>query len=109
MKGAQKLVRAGSLLADVRTTEGRSERLYSAAEGILERAIEAADLKTAVNAIRAAADVMGEPREYKKLRGELTGELPLLGHAIGHARPTAAKPRYDARGPSFRRVTKRTP
>jgi len=43
---------------------------------ILERALEAVDLKTALNAIRAAVDVMGEARQYLELRGELTGELP---------------------------------
>jgi hypothetical protein len=75
-QAAQEVVRADTLLADVRTAEGRSERLYGAAEGILERALEAADLKTALNAIRAAVDVMGEARQYMELRGELTGELP---------------------------------
>jgi hypothetical protein len=57
---AQEVVRADNLLADVRSVEGRSERLYGAAEGILDRALEAEDLKTALNAIRAAVSVMGE-------------------------------------------------
>jgi hypothetical protein len=72
---AQEVIRAGSLLADVRTGEGRAERLYAAAEAILERALEAEDLKTALNAVRTAVDVMGEARGYMELRGELTGEL----------------------------------
>ena len=73
---AREVARADSLLADVRNAEDRAERLYGAAEGILERALEAEDLKTALNAIRAAVDVMGEARQYLELRGELTGELP---------------------------------
>ena len=72
---AREVARADSLLADVRNAEDRAERLYGAAEGILERALEAEDLKTALNAIRAAVDVMGEARQYLELRGELTGEL----------------------------------
>jgi hypothetical protein len=74
-KAAQEVIRADNLLADVRSAEDRSERLYGAAEVILERALEAADLETALNAIRAAVDVMGEARQYMELRGELTGEL----------------------------------
>jgi hypothetical protein len=73
---AREVARADSLLADVRNAEARAERLYGAAEGILQRALEAEDLKTALNAIRAAVDVMGEARQYLELRGELTGELP---------------------------------
>jgi len=72
---AQEVIRAGSLLDDVRTGEGRAERLYAAAEGILKRALESEDLKTALTAIRASVDVMGEARGYMELRGELTGEL----------------------------------
>jgi hypothetical protein len=59
---AQEVIRAGNLLDDVRTGEGRAERLYAAAEEILERALEAKDLKTALAAIRASVDVMGEAR-----------------------------------------------
>ena len=44
---------ADSLLADVRTAEGRAERLLEVAEDILEKAREAEDLKTAIGAIRA--------------------------------------------------------
>jgi hypothetical protein len=81
-KAAQEVIRADNLLADVRTAEGRSERLYGAAEDILERALEVKDLKTALNAIRAAVGVMGEARQYMELRGELTGELPDSGSSL---------------------------
>jgi hypothetical protein len=70
------LARADSLLADVRTGEGRAEPLYAVAESIFEEAREAKDRKTALNAIRAAVDVIPEARQYVELRGELTGELP---------------------------------
>ena len=59
----------------VQTAHGRSERLYASAEDILERAMEAQDLRTALQAIRAAVDVMGEARGYLELQGEITGEL----------------------------------
>jgi hypothetical protein len=49
--------------------------MYAAAEGILERSMEASDLRTALQAIRAAAAVMSEARAYLELRGELSGEL----------------------------------
>ena len=73
---AREVARADSLLDDVRTAVGRAERLYGVAEDILDKALEAEDLKTALNAIRAAVDVMAEARQYMELRGELTGELP---------------------------------
>jgi len=81
---AREVARADSLLADVRNAEARAERLYGAAEGILQRALEAEDLKTALNAIRAAVDVMGEARQYLELRGELTGELPNVADAAAN-------------------------
>jgi hypothetical protein len=55
--------------------------LLGVAEDILEKAREAEDLKTAIGAIRAAADVMAERRQYMELRGELTGELSLADAA----------------------------
>jgi hypothetical protein len=73
---AREVARADSLLDDVRTAVGRAERLYGVAEDILDKAVEAEDLKTALNAIRAAVDVMADARQYLELRGELTGELP---------------------------------
>ena len=42
------------------------------------------DLKTALNAIRAAVDVMAEERQYMELRGELTGELPKMADAAAN-------------------------
>jgi hypothetical protein len=80
----EQFARADSLLADVRNAEDRAERLYGAAEGILERALEAEDLKTALNAIRAGVDVMAEARQYLELRGELTGELPKMADAAAN-------------------------
>lgn len=41
----------------------------------MTRALDAKDLRTALQAIRAAADVMGEARAYMELHGELSGEL----------------------------------
>ena len=52
-----------------------SERRNNAAEAILGRALAAKDLRTALQAIRAAADVMAEGRQYLELRGDLTGEF----------------------------------
>jgi hypothetical protein len=72
---AKELVRSGSLMADVAMAHDRSERLYCSAEEILERALESQDLKTALQAVRCAVDVMGEARNYLQLRGQLTGEL----------------------------------
>jgi hypothetical protein len=72
---AQELVRAGSLMASVQTAHDRSERLYCAAEDILTRAQDAKDLRTALQAIRCAVDVMGEARNYLELQGQITGEL----------------------------------
>src|SRR5215469_6421424 len=72
---AQEVRRADSLLEDVRNAEGRAERLYNAAEAILARALDVKDLRTALQAIRAAADVMAEGRQYLELRGDLTGEF----------------------------------
>src|SRR5215469_4143812 len=72
---SEEILRADSLLEDVRNAEGRAERLYKAAEAILARALDVKDLRTALQAIRAAADVMAEGRAYLELRGDLTGEF----------------------------------
>ena len=72
---SEEILRADSLLEDVRNAEGRAERLYKAAEAILARALDVKDLRTALQAIRAAADVMAEGRQYLELRGDLTGEF----------------------------------
>ena len=74
---SEEILRADSLLDDVRHGEDRAERLYRAAEAILGRALAAKDLRTALQAIRAAADVMAEGRQYLELRGDLTGEFEL--------------------------------
>ena len=68
---SEEILRADSLLEDVRNAEGRAERLYKAAEAILARALDVKDLRTALQAIRAAADVMAEGRQYLELRGTL--------------------------------------
>src|SRR5215469_13773986 len=55
---SREILRADSLLDNVRDGEDRAERLYNAAEAILGRALAAKDLRTALQAIRAAASVM---------------------------------------------------
>jgi hypothetical protein len=72
---AWEVARADSLLDDVRKAEGQAERLLEVAEDILDEAREAKELKTAIGAIRAAAGVMAERRQFMELRGALTGEL----------------------------------
>jgi hypothetical protein len=67
--------RTGTLLGEIRAGEGRAERLYGQAEEILASALQDKDRRTALQAIRAAVDVMGQARGYLELRGELTGEL----------------------------------
>jgi hypothetical protein len=63
------------LLDDVRAAGGRAERLYCTAEDILKAALAESDKRTALQAIRAAVDILGEARGYLELRGKLTGEL----------------------------------
>jgi len=72
---ALELTRTGTILEDVQTARNRAERLYSAAESILDSALEDSDGRTALHAIRSAVDVMREARGYLELRGQLTGEL----------------------------------
>ena len=69
------VARADTLLGDVQTARSRAERLYCAAERILDDAVEDRDGRAALNAIRSAVDVMREARGYLELRGQLTGEL----------------------------------
>ena len=59
----------------MRAGEGRAERLYQHAEEILRGALRDKDQRTALQAIRAGVDVMGQARGYMELRGELTNEL----------------------------------
>jgi hypothetical protein len=54
------VARTDTLLGDVQTARNRAERLYSAAESILDNAIEDKDGRTALNAIKSAVDVMRE-------------------------------------------------
>lgn len=72
---AQHVARSERLLDCVRDGEDRAERMYAAAESIMLRALESEDLRTALQSIRTAVDVMGEARQYMELRGELSGEL----------------------------------
>ena len=67
--------RATSLLDDIHHSEARIEGLHGAVEMVLRRAFDAKDLKSAVAAIKAAADLLREGREYLELRGTVTGEL----------------------------------
>jgi hypothetical protein len=72
---------------EVRTAKGRGERLYKAAEDILERALDTKDLKTALAAIRGAVDVMGEARAYLQVGRPAHGRV-----APGRLRLRAAGP-----------------
>jgi hypothetical protein len=72
---AQELARTGTLLDDVLAGEDRTEQLYQLAEEILVTALRQNDLRTALQAIRAAVSVAAEMRGYMQLRGELTSEL----------------------------------
>jgi hypothetical protein len=54
---------------------GNRVRLYGQAEEILAGALKDKDRRTALQAIRAAVDVMSQARGYLELRGELTNEL----------------------------------
>ena len=72
---AKDIARTGALIDDVKAGERRAERLYTRAEEILEAALMDKDRRTALQAIRAAIDVMGEARGYMELRGELSGEI----------------------------------
>jgi hypothetical protein len=72
---ARESVRTGRLLDDVRAAEARAEHLYETTQDILNGALKSKDRRTALQAIRAAVDVMGEAKGYLELRGELTGEL----------------------------------
>jgi hypothetical protein len=72
---ARSMVRANTLLHDVRAGEQRAETLYSQAQEILAAAMSNDDPRTALQAIRTASAVMSKARGYLELRGELTNEL----------------------------------
>jgi hypothetical protein len=61
--------------ADKLLNRVQAERLYSAAEQILQRALEEDSPRNALAAIKVATGIMAEARQYLELRGELTGEL----------------------------------
>lgn len=77
--GAKEVAKADALLDHVKNAEGRAERLYAAAEQILTRALEDGEQRTALQAIKAAVDVMSEARQYLELRGKITGEIAAPG------------------------------
>jgi hypothetical protein len=93
---ARESVRSRTLLQDVQVREGRAERLYACAEEILAAALKDNDRRSALQAIRAACDVMGEARNLMEVRGELTGELQreatLAGLQIQIVCPSAPDP-----------------
>jgi hypothetical protein len=93
---ARESARARTLLQDVHVSEGRAERLYAHAEAILAAALRDNDRRSALQAIRAACDVMGEARNLMEVRGELTGELQreatLAGLQIQTVCPSAPDP-----------------
>ena len=69
------VARADSLLDDVREGEDRADRLYRVADAIMERALKAGDLRTALQANRTASSAVGQWRAYQELRAGLTREL----------------------------------
>ena len=67
---------------DVRHGERRAERLYEQAEEILAGALEDKDHRTALQAIRAAIDVMREARSYMEFRARKAVGM-LIGLPVG--------------------------
>jgi hypothetical protein len=92
----REVTRTRTLLQDVRAGEGRADRLYAHAEAILAAALKDQDRRSALQAIRAAVDVMAEARNLMQVRGELTGELQreatLAGLQIQIVCPSAPDP-----------------
>jgi hypothetical protein len=72
---ARDILRADRLIDHIRKLRERTESLYAAAEDILNQAKRAKDLRTALFAIREAANVTREGRANAALLGELTGEF----------------------------------
>jgi hypothetical protein len=93
---AREAARTRTLLQDIRASEGRADRLYAHAENILTAALQDQDRRSALQAIRAAVDVMAEARSLMQVRGELTGELQreanLSGLQIQIVCPSAPDP-----------------
>jgi alkanesulfonate monooxygenase SsuD/methylene tetrahydromethanopterin reductase-like flavin-dependent oxidoreductase (luciferase family) len=72
---AADVLRVDSLVDHVKQLRERTEILYGEAENILIEAKRAKDLRTALAAIREAANVTREARGNLTLLGQLTGEL----------------------------------
>jgi hypothetical protein len=69
------IVRADSVLDDIRTWQDRGECLFEELKDVMDRAQEAGDWKTVLLAIRSYTILMNVNRRYLELRGELSGEL----------------------------------
>ena len=67
--------RSDSLSEYVRNLSERMERLFVEVESILEHATGARDLKTAISAIRKAANITRKARANATRLGQLTGKL----------------------------------
>jgi hypothetical protein len=95
------------LLAEVQQRQARVERLVGIAEGLIGRAVQAGDLRTATGAVQAAISASREVRECLQLLAKLTGELderPVLNllvapewHQVRSALLEALLPYPDAR------------
>ncbi len=77
---ASEVLRADALVDHVKQLRDRTEMLFAEAEGILRQAKRAKDLRTALAAIREAANVTREARGNATLLGQLTGELQQSVH-----------------------------
>ena len=72
---ARDVARAGTIIRDVEEARARAERLYSAAENLLDDALTNTDGRMALQAIKSAVDILRVAREYLQLHGTVTGEL----------------------------------
>ena len=80
---AQEVAKADTLLDEMQQARSRAERLYQAAEKILERAVEGNDGKLALQAIKSAVDILREARGLLELKGQVTGELGQQAEVAG--------------------------
>jgi len=73
----------GRLLeGQLKRNEARTERLYTKAELILERALRRKDNRTAIAAIRTAVGAIGEIRSAIELQAKLAGQLVAAGGTV---------------------------
>src|SRR4051812_7349271 len=72
---AKEVTRADDLIAQLQAITARTERLYTIADGIIGKAVNGADWKTALMAVREASNANREARANLELMGELLGEL----------------------------------